>query len=90
MNPNETRNAIIKACADDFAMVGGEALFLNNVDDMVACKNKAGEAIGIPDMPGTALDTTQSCSPVTYVATGLGAVLRHEGPPPADLHRPAG
>ncbi len=72
LNPNETRNAIIKACADDFAMVGGEALFLNNVDDMVACKNKAGEAIGLPDMPGNALDTTQSCSPVTYVATGLG------------------
>ena len=57
LNPNETRNAIIKACADDFAMVGSESLFLNNVDDMVACKDKAGEAIGIPDMPGTALDT---------------------------------
>lgn len=73
LNPNETRNAIIKACADDFAMVGGEALFLNNVDDMVACKNKAGEAIGLPDMPGNALDTNQSCSPVTYVATNLGS-----------------
>lgn len=73
LSPNETRNAIIKACADDFAMVGGEALFLNNVDDMVACENSAGEAIGIPDMPGNALDTTQACSPVTYVATGLGS-----------------
>lgn len=73
LNANETRNAIIKACADDFAMVGGEALFLNNVDDMVACKNKAGEAIGLPDMPGNALDTNQSCSPVTYVATNLGS-----------------
>jgi ABC-type branched-subunit amino acid transport system substrate-binding protein len=73
LNPNETRNAIIKACADDFAMVGGQALFLNNVDDMVACKNKAGDAIGIPDMPGNALDNTQSCSPVTYLATALGA-----------------
>jgi ABC-type branched-subunit amino acid transport system substrate-binding protein len=73
LNPNETRNAIIKACADDFAMVGGEALFLNNVDDMVACQNRAGEAIGIPDMPGNALDNNQSCSPVTYVVTALGA-----------------
>ncbi len=72
LSPNDTRNAIIKACADDFAMVGGQALFMSNVDDMVACKNKAGEAIGLPDMPGNALDTTQSCSPVTYVATGLG------------------
>ena len=73
LNPNETRNAIIKACADDFAMVGGEALFLNNVDDMVACQNKAGQPIGLPDMPGTALDTTQSCSPVTFLVTGLGS-----------------
>ena len=73
LNPNETRNAIIKACADDFAMVGGEALFLNNVDDMVACKNKAGEAIGIPDMPGNALDNAQACSPVTYVLNGRGS-----------------
>ena len=73
LNPNETRNAIIKACADDFAMVGGQALFLSNVDDMVACTNKAGEAIGIPDMPGNALDNAQSCSPVTYVLNGLGS-----------------
>jgi ABC-type branched-subunit amino acid transport system substrate-binding protein len=73
LNPNETRNAIIKACADDFAMVGGQALFLNNVEDMVACPNKAGEPIGIPDMPGNALDTAQSCSPVTFVFTALGS-----------------
>ncbi len=73
LNPNETRNAIIKACADDFAMVGGEALFLSNVDDMVACKNSAGEAIGIPDMPGNALDNAQACSPVTYVLNGRGS-----------------
>ena len=37
LSANEARNAAIQACADDFAMVGGEALFLNNVDDMVAC-----------------------------------------------------
>lgn len=73
LNPNETRNAIIKACADDFAMVGGQALFLSNVTDMVACTNKAGEAIGIPDMPGNALDNAQACSPVTYVLNGRGS-----------------
>ena len=90
LNPNETRNAIIKACANDFAMVGGEALFLSNVDDMVACKDKAGEAIGIPDMPGMALDNAQACSPVTYVIIGRGLVLRDEERPPADLHHAAG
>jgi len=73
LNPSETRNAIIKACSEDFAMVGGEALFLSNVDDLVACKNSAGKAIGLPDMPGLALDTNQACSGVTYVLNGLGA-----------------
>ena len=72
LNPNETRNATIKACTDDFAMVGGEALFLSNVDDMTACKNAAGEAIGIPDTPGLALDAAQQCSPVSYVIIGRG------------------
>jgi ABC-type branched-subunit amino acid transport system substrate-binding protein len=72
LNPNETRNANITACANDFAMVGGEALFMNNVDDMVACKDKAGQAIGIPDLPGLALDPTEQCSPVSYVIIGRG------------------
>src|SRR4029077_9841950 len=72
LNPNETRNATITACADDFAMVGGEALFMSNVDDMVACKNSAGQAIGFPDMPGLALDAKQSCSPVSYPIIGYG------------------
>jgi hypothetical protein len=72
LNPNETRNATIKACANDFAMVGGEALFMNNVDDMTACQNSAGKAIGIPDVAGLALDAAEQCSPVTYVNIGRG------------------
>ena len=70
LSPDDARNAVIKACADDFAMVGSEALFLNNVDDMVACKNNHGEGVGLPDLPGLALDPAQRCSPVTYVAVG--------------------
>ncbi len=72
LNPNTTRNATITACANDFAMVGGEALFTSNVDDMVACQDKAGKAIGIPDMPGLALDPAQACSPVSYPIIGQG------------------
>ena len=46
LSPDETRNAIIQACAEDFAMVGTTALFLNNVDDMMACKDQAGAGDG--------------------------------------------
>ena len=43
LNPNEARNAIIKACADDFALVGTGALLLNTVDDEVNCAGRGGE-----------------------------------------------
>jgi hypothetical protein len=71
LNPAETRNATIAACADDFAVVGSAAIFMSNVDDLVNCKNAQGEAIGIPDLPGIALDPAQQCSPVQYRYQGI-------------------
>lgn len=70
LSPDAARNAVIQACAEDFAMVGTEALFLNNVDDMVACPDARGDAVGIPDTPGIALEVAQRCSPVTYIYSG--------------------
>jgi ABC-type branched-subunit amino acid transport system substrate-binding protein len=70
LSPNEARDGVIKACSDDFAMVGGEALFLNNVDDMVACVDKQGNATGLPNMPGLALDVAERCAPTTYITNG--------------------
>ena len=70
LSPNDTRNAIIKACSQDFAMVGTEALFMNNVDDMVACKDAQGNATGLPDLTGIAIDTHEKCSPVSFLVNG--------------------
>jgi len=70
LSPDDARNAVIQACAEDFALVGGQALFLNNVDDMVACPDKNGQPTGIPDIPGLALEPAQKCSGITFVATG--------------------
>jgi ABC-type branched-subunit amino acid transport system substrate-binding protein len=70
LSADDARNAVIQACAEDFAMVGGQALFLNNVDDMVACPNKQGQPVGLPNLPGLALDPAEKCAPVTYLATG--------------------
>ncbi|HEY8217414.1 MAG TPA: ABC transporter substrate-binding protein [Acidimicrobiia bacterium] len=70
LSADEARNAVITACGEDFAMVGSEALFLNNVDDMVGCKDKQGNATGLPDTPGLALELAQRCSPVSYVFSG--------------------
>ena len=66
LNANEARNAVIKACAEDFAMVGTAALFLTNVDDQLACVDQAGVATGLPDLPFLTTDVQQQCSPITF------------------------
>ena len=66
LNANDTRNGIITACQNDYAMVGNFVLFLSNVDDEVNCKNQAGDAIGIPDLASVATGVPQACSPVAF------------------------
>jgi hypothetical protein len=70
LSPDNTRNAIIQACSQDFALVGTEALFMNNVDDLVGCKDAQGQPVGLPDLAGLALDPAELCSPVTYTVSG--------------------
>ena len=66
LSADETRNAIIQACQNDFAIVGTTALFLNNVDDMVNCKDIKGKATGLPDIPELTTDVSQQKSPVSF------------------------
>jgi len=66
LNPDESRNATIEACANDFAMVGTAIVFLNNVDDMVACPDAEGEATGLPDINTFSQELVHQCSPVSY------------------------
>ncbi len=69
LNPNEARNNVIKACSNDFAMVGNGMFLLGGFDDAVNCADKEGQAVGIPDIPAVATNSTQACSAVTYPAT---------------------
>jgi ABC-type branched-subunit amino acid transport system substrate-binding protein len=66
INPNESRNATIQACQNDFAMVGTSAVFLTTVDDMRSCKDKAGAATGIPDIPFVTTALAQQCSDESF------------------------
>ena len=70
LNPNDSRNAIITACQQDFALVGTEALFLTNMDDAINCKDINGQATGLPDLSAIATGIPETCSPVTYSPTG--------------------
>jgi hypothetical protein len=66
LSADDARNAIIKACEEDFAIIGTSALFLTNVDDMVGCVDKAGDVTGIPDIPVVTTEVVQQCSPVSF------------------------
>lgn len=66
LSDSDARNAIIKACSQDFALVGTAALFLNNVDDMVGCKDQSGAAVGLPDIPVVTTELADQCSPVSF------------------------
>jgi ABC-type branched-subunit amino acid transport system substrate-binding protein len=66
LSADDARNAIITACAEDFAIVGTAALFLNNMDDAISCVDKAGAATGIPDLAIVTTELVQQCSPVTF------------------------
>jgi ABC-type branched-subunit amino acid transport system substrate-binding protein len=72
LNPNETKNAEIQACQNDFALVGTSSVFLTSVDDMRNCKDMTGAATGIPDIPFVATATVQQCSDQSFpVATPI-------------------
>ena len=66
LNADETRNAFITACENDFAVVGASALFVNNVDDIEGCIDGAGAATGLPDLAVVTTELVQQCSPTTF------------------------
>jgi hypothetical protein len=66
LNGDETRNAILKACQNDFVIVGTSALFLNNVDDMLACADSKGQKTGIPEIPLLTNSVAEQTSAVSF------------------------
>ena len=71
-------------------IVGTSALFVNNIDDLVGCKDTKGAATGLPDFPIVTTEVVHQCSPVSYGDQPAGHRLRDQGPAPADLPRQPG
>jgi ABC-type branched-subunit amino acid transport system substrate-binding protein len=66
LSDTDAQNAVIKACTQDFALVGTSALFLNSVNNMQACKDQAGAMTGLPDIPVVTTEVVQQCNPESY------------------------
>ena len=71
LDPNATTNCVIKACQNDFALVGTSANALEDISDIDGCKNAAGKAVGIPDLAAFAF-LPLACDPDTYLIGGYG------------------
>jgi ABC-type branched-subunit amino acid transport system substrate-binding protein len=69
LNPNDARNAAIKACSDDFALVGTAALLLNTIDDIVNCPDSSGKATGLPDLAAVVTNSAEGCAPTGFPIT---------------------
>jgi hypothetical protein len=82
LSADEARNAVIKACQEDFAIVGTSALFLNNVGPLEQCVDKAGQAVGLPDIPTLQTEVAHQCSPISFpvIASGLDCSTRDAHP----------
>jgi ABC-type branched-subunit amino acid transport system substrate-binding protein len=65
LNPSTTRNAIITACQQDFALVGTAAAFMTTIEDEVNCPDQAGKVSGLPDFAAF-VTGLQQCSPVAF------------------------
>jgi ABC-type branched-subunit amino acid transport system substrate-binding protein len=72
LNPNATTSCVIKACQNDFALVGTAANALEDLSDLDGCKDAAGKAVGIPNLAAFAF-LPLACDPVTYLTAGLGS-----------------
>lgn len=70
LSPNDARNGFINACQNDFAMVGNATFLIGSLDDVTSCKDKAGQATGIPSMPAVATGNVQPCNSVTFPIGG--------------------
>jgi len=66
LNPNETTNAMIKACENDVAMVGTSSVFVSSVDNMRNCKDSTGAATGLPDIPFVSTALVHQCSDQSF------------------------
>ncbi len=69
LNANETRNAFIEACKNNFVVIGASALFTNNVSDIENCPGSINDAggtyLGLPDFAVVTTEVDQQCSRTT-------------------------
>ena len=70
IDPTESKNGLIDACANALALVGNTVLFDPDVSPMTSCVDKSGASTGLPDIAALTSDTAELCAPTAYVIAG--------------------
>jgi ABC-type branched-subunit amino acid transport system substrate-binding protein len=73
LDPTESKNGLIDACSNAFAMVGNNALFNPDVSPMTNCADKTGAATGLPDVAALANDLNEQCAPTAFIIQAVSA-----------------
>jgi hypothetical protein len=82
LTADDAKSAIASACSDSFATVGTTAVFFSDVSAMNRCKDKAGNASGLPDIAVLQTDSAQQCSPVSFATLSASGSCPYSGSGP--------
>ena len=77
LNGNESRNATIQACQNDYTLVGTVGAVPDPGRRHRQLPDQAGAATGIPDLSAVTTGVPESCSPMAFPAYGTADRLRH-------------
>jgi hypothetical protein len=79
LTADDAQNGITTACGNSLALVGTTALFLDNMKPAEQCKDKAGQATGIPDLAVLQTYPQQQCSSVSFAALPTAGACPYSG-----------
>ena len=67
LSAEESKNGLIDACKNAFALVGGNSLFNPDTTPMTGCVDKQGAATGLPDLAALANDINEQCASTAFI-----------------------
>ena len=81
LDPTESKNGQINACATSLALVGGNSLFNPDVSTMETCPDAKGQPTGIANLSALANDVNEQCSVNSFIIQGTAEPCTPDGKP---------
>ena len=79
LTADEAKNGVTTACTTSVVLLGTTALSLNDMRPVEGCKDKAGAATGIPDLPVLQTEPAEQCSKVSFAVIPNGGSCPYSG-----------